>query len=132
VQAVVARAELALGRPRDARARFEALAARGFTDIPRNLRWTGTLVEIAHLCAELEADPRALRALLEPYAAHHAVLPMAICYGGPASYALARLAELQGNRREARELYAAALSACAQIGAETTRARIAHHTAGAA
>ena len=54
VQAVVARAELAAGRARDARARFEALAARGFTDVPRNLRWTATLVEIAHLCAELE------------------------------------------------------------------------------
>ena len=130
VQAVVARAELALGRQRDARARFEALAARDFADIPRNLRWTGTLVEIAHLCADLEADEeaRALALLLEPYAHQHGVLPMAICYGGPASYALARLAELHGNRREARERYAEALASCERIGAEPMRARIARHT----
>jgi hypothetical protein len=42
---VVARAAEA-GRHRDARARFEALAAHGFGDVPRNLRWTATLVEI--------------------------------------------------------------------------------------
>jgi DNA-binding winged helix-turn-helix (wHTH) protein len=134
VKAVVARAELEAGRSQDARARFDNLAARGFADVPRNLRWTATLVEIAHLCAELEAEESAaaLHALLAPYADHHAVLPMAICYGGPVSYALARLAELRGRRGEARELYRAALAACQQIGAESTRARVARHASRAA
>ncbi len=119
----MARAELAAGRPRAARARFETLAARGFTDVPRNLRWTATLIEIAHLCAELEDGERAgpLAALLAPYTDHHAVLPLAICYGGPASFALARLAKLRGLRDEARELYDDALSACERIGAEAMR-----------
>jgi hypothetical protein len=134
VKAVVARGELEAGRSQDARARFDNLAARGFADVPRNLRWTATLVEIAHLCAELEAEESAaaLHALLAPYADHHAVLPMAICYGGPVSYALARLAELRGRRGEARELYRAALAACQQIGAESTRARVARHASRAA
>jgi len=134
VQAVVARAELEAGRPKDARARFDDLAARAFADVPRNLRWTATLVEIAHLCADLEAGERggALEALLAPHAHHHGVMPLAICYGGPVSYALARLAELRGARREARELYDEALVACAQVGAETMRARVERHAGRAA
>jgi DNA-binding winged helix-turn-helix (wHTH) protein len=134
VKAVVARAELEAGRPHDARARFDELAAHGFADVPRNLRWTATLVEIAHLCAELEAEQQAdaLHALLAPYADHHAVLPLAICYGGPVSYALARLAELRGERGEARERYDEALAACAQIGAQTVRARVERHAGRAA
>ena len=127
VQAVVARGELIAGHTRSARARFEALAAGGFTDVPRNLRWSATLIEIAHLCAELEDGERAepLEALLAPHAHHHAVLPLAICYGGPASFALARLAKLRGRREEARELFADALAACESIGAEATRERVA-------
>lgn len=134
VQAVVARAELEGGRAKEARARFDDLAARGFTDIPRNLRWTATLVEIAHLCADLEAEEAtgALEALLVPHAHHHAVMPLAICYGGPVSYALARLAALRGARREARELYADALRACTQVGAETMRAHVELHAGRAA
>ena len=126
VQAVVARAELATGRPREARARFDALAARDFLDIPRNLRWTATLVEIAHLCAELEDTTRAgaLVALLAPHAHHHAILPLAVCYGGPASFALARLARLRGLRAEASERYGDALASCEAIGAEAMRAHI--------
>jgi DNA-binding winged helix-turn-helix (wHTH) protein len=128
VEAVVARAELACGRAREARARFESLAARGFVDVPRNLRWIATLIELAHLCAELEDDARAgaLVALLSPYAGHHGILPLAICYGGPASWPLARLAALRGMRHEARALYADAAAACEAIGAETTRLAIAH------
>jgi hypothetical protein len=131
VHAVVARAELATGRPREARARFESLAARGFIDVPRNLRWTATMIEIAHLCAELEyaSQAGALMALLAPHAHHHAVLPVAICYGGPASFALARLADLRDMKSDARALYDDALSACEGIGAEAMRARIARELA---
>jgi hypothetical protein len=131
---VVARAELEAGRPRDARARWDLLRARGFTDIPRNLRWTATLGEIAHLCAEIGDDERAgaLAAQLAPYAQHNAILPMAICYGGPASWALARLAKLRGQRREARAHQQDALAACERIGADAMRARIARDAEGRA
>ncbi len=134
VKAIVARAEIEAGRPHAARARFQELAARGFADTPRNLRWIATLVEIAHLCAELAAKEQAgaLHALLAPYADHHGVLPIAICYGGPVSYALARLAELRGARDEARERYDEALTACAQVGADTLHARVARDAGRAA
>jgi DNA-binding winged helix-turn-helix (wHTH) protein/transcriptional regulator with XRE-family HTH domain len=125
MHAVVGRAELAIGRRHAARARLALLAANEFRDIPRNLRWTATVVETAHLCAELEASEHAaaLTRLLDAVADHHAVLPLAMCYGSPASHALARLAELRGDRRAARARYAEAIAACSRIGAEPARLR---------
>jgi hypothetical protein len=129
LSAVVGRAEVAVGRAHDARARFEELAKDDFAGVPRNLRWTDTLVECAHLCADLGAAERAdaLRVLLAPYADHHGAMPIAICYGGPVSYGLARLAELRGHHSEARGLFDDALAACDAIGAAAMRAQVAHH-----
>jgi DNA-binding winged helix-turn-helix (wHTH) protein len=129
LKAVIARSELAVGRTLDARARFRELAARGFRDVPRNLRWTASLVECAHLCADLEdaAHAAELEALLAPHADLHAVMPIAICYGGPVRYALARLAALRGARDEARALYRAALVACEDVGAAAMRAEVSIH-----
>jgi hypothetical protein len=81
------------------------------------------------LCAELGEAERAdaLRALLAPHAHHHGVPPLAICYGGPVGFALARLAELSGAEDEAHELYDEALEACRVVGARPTRARVALH-----
>jgi hypothetical protein len=126
IQAVVGQSEAAAGRTRDAEARLAGLAAEGFADVPKNLRWTATLIELAHLAADLEAETpaRALAKLLAPYADHHAVLPLAVNYGGPASFALARLAALRGERAEARSLAEDALAATKLIGAEPMRARI--------
>jgi tetratricopeptide (TPR) repeat protein len=129
VQAEVARAHAALGQPREARALFEELAARDFADIPRNLRWVATLGEIAQLCADLDDRARAetLCALLAPYADRHAVMPLAILYGGPLRFSLARLAETLGRAEEAAEHYAAALAACEAVHADPMRARVALH-----
>jgi len=129
VKAVVARAQAALGNTREARALFEDLAARGFDDIPRNLRWTATLNEVAQLCADLGDRPRAerLRGVLSPYAERHAVMPLAILYGGPLHLALARLAELLVRADEAAEHFDAALAACEAIHADPLRARAAFH-----
>jgi DNA-binding winged helix-turn-helix (wHTH) protein len=126
VQAFCARALVAVGREAEARAFYEDLAATGFERIARNIRWHGTLVEVAHLCAELgDADrARALVALLAPVEHHHGVLPMPICYGGPVARCLARLHELLGRAGEAEELYAEALDACEALGARPMRARI--------
>ncbi|MGH2898761.1 MAG: hypothetical protein ACRDMZ_08825, partial [Solirubrobacteraceae bacterium] len=125
----VARARLASGREREARVLFDALAHANFADIPRNLRWTATLVELAILCAEL-GDParaKALRELLAPFEQQHAVMPIAICYGGPTKYALARLCETLGRRDDAIALYEEARSAVAALGARPMQARIALH-----
>jgi eukaryotic-like serine/threonine-protein kinase len=129
LKAVVARAEVAAGQATDARARFRELAARGFRDVPRNLRWTATIVECAHLCAELDDSAHAaeLEALLAPHGDLHAVMPIAICYGGPVCYALARLAALRGARDEARALYRQALDACSALGASALRAEVSIH-----
>jgi len=48
------------------------------------------------------------------------------------SYALARLAELRGARDDARERYDDALAACAQVGADGLRARVARDAGRAA
>ncbi len=126
VQIVVARARLALGREAEARALLDALEG---ADVPRNLRWTGTLVELAHLCADLDDAARAksIAALLEPVEDQHGVMPMAICYGGPVRYALARLHETLGRRDDALALYEEAASAAAALGARPVEARVALH-----
>jgi tetratricopeptide (TPR) repeat protein len=127
VQAMVARARLALGREAEARTLFESLARDGFADISRNLRWTGTIVELAVLCAELDDAKRAqsLQKLLEQVEHQHGVMPMAICYGGPVRYALARLSETLGRREDAVALYEDALAAAGALGARPMQARIA-------
>lgn len=125
-QAFVARALVALGRNDDARAVLDELAARSFEGIPRNIRWHGTVVELAHLCVELGDAERAatLRALLLPIAREHGLMPLAICYGGPVSRALARIAETLGEDDEAQDRYDDALGACSDLGARPTLARV--------
>jgi tetratricopeptide (TPR) repeat protein len=127
VQAVVARARLTLGREAEARALLASLAREDFRDIARNLRWTGTLVELAVLCAELDDASRAksLLSLLEPVELQHGVFPMAICYGGPVRYALARLCETVGRRDDAIALFEEALASAGALGARPMQARIA-------
>jgi hypothetical protein len=123
--AVVARAEAELGRP-EAGARFAELAAKGFDAVPRNIRWLSTMVEIAHLCADLGDAERApeLEALLRPAAHLHGVLPVPICYGGPLARAMARLVALQGRLEEAVELLEEARAGAEALGARPMEARI--------
>ena len=132
MSAVVARAEVALGREAEARRRYEEIVAPGLAAIPRNLRWVSTLTELAQLCADLGDTSRAgeLEALLGPVASLHGVLPVPICYGGPVSHALARLAALQGRLDEADELFEEACSAAEALAARPTLARLlAEHAA---
>lgn len=125
VRAFGTRALVALDRKDEARAIFEELAAPGWDAIPRNIRWTNTVVEMANLCADLGDAERAesLTELLRPVAHHHGVLPLAISYCGPVSRALARLAEVTGRLDEAGELYEDAIEACAALGALPMQAR---------
>jgi len=127
VQAMVSGARFALGREKEARAQFDALAREDFADVPRNLRWTATLAEIALLCAELgdAARAKSLREMLTPMEHQHAVMPIAICYGGPVTYALARLCETLGRRDDALALYEEARVSAAAVGARPIQARIA-------
>jgi DNA-binding winged helix-turn-helix (wHTH) protein/tetratricopeptide (TPR) repeat protein len=129
VGAVVARARLALGREDEARALFESLARESFLDVPRNLRWTDTLVELAVLCAELDDAARAkpLQELLAPVEHQHGSMPIAICYGGPVRFALARLCETLGRGDDAASLYEEARASVESLGARPALARISLH-----
>jgi len=127
VRTMVAHGQLALGRESAARAHFEKLAAHAFVDVPRNLRWTATLVQLALLCAELGDPERAkpLHALLAPVEHQHGVMAIALLYGGPVRFALARLCETLGRRDDALTLYGEAHAAAEAMGARPTLARIA-------
>jgi len=122
----VLRARAALGRIEEARELYREVMAGGPEAIPRNLRWTATLVELGHACADL-GDSEGAKALIDaltPFESHHAVMPMVVCYGGPASWALARLHELRGNAQDADDLYREALEATAALGARPTEAHV--------
>jgi DNA-binding winged helix-turn-helix (wHTH) protein/tetratricopeptide (TPR) repeat protein len=125
LRAVDARIDLALGREAQARAALAVLAASDFDDVPRNIRWTRTLVELAHLAADLGDASVAARlvALLTPVEHHHGVLPVPICYGGPVARALARLLEVLGQGDDALALYESAHESAAALGARPARAR---------
>jgi tetratricopeptide (TPR) repeat protein len=126
IKATLARAELAAGREAPARALFEQTAAARFTDVPRNMRFLRSVVELAHLCADLGDAERAkpLCDLLAPCERQHAVMAAPVLYGGPVSFALARLALLQGRADEAAELLEVALRDCDELGARPFRARV--------
>jgi DNA-binding winged helix-turn-helix (wHTH) protein len=126
VQAQVARSLAALGRAEEARSFHAELVAPGVETIPRNIRWHDTIVEIAHLCADLgdEDTARSLVALLTPVAHHHGVLPLSIYYAGPFTRALARLHETLGHEGEAGALYEQALAASAALAAQPMQARV--------
>jgi DNA-binding winged helix-turn-helix (wHTH) protein len=126
VQFFVARTLVELDRRDEARRLYEDLACAGFEKIPRNIRWHGTIIEAANLCADLGDADRApsLRALLLPVADMHGVMPIAICYGGPVNRCLARLAETAGDGDEALHRYDEALAACTDLGARPARARV--------
>lgn len=126
VRALLARAYLQRGREDEARALFESLAGGDFQDVPRNIRWTRSVVELAHLCADLgdAARARPLFELLAPVEHHHGVLPVPICYGGPVSFALARLADTLGRPEDASDLYADAREAGEAVRARPTVAAV--------
>jgi hypothetical protein len=90
------------------------------------MRWTGTAIEIAHLCADLGDVERAegIARALEPVTDQHAVMALPILYGGPATRALARLRKLQGHRAEADALFREARAAAEALGAGPMVTRI--------
>ncbi len=124
--ATVARARLHAGDREGAEALWQRLAEPGFAAVPRNIRWTRSIAEIAHLCAEIGASGAAgeLIALIEPRADQHACVPIPVAYAGPLRQALGRLYELVGNRERAAEVFALALQDAARVGARAARARL--------
>ena len=75
-----------LGRMDEARAEFEALAAAGFDDLPRDANWLIGVTLLAEVCGALGDGERAeaLYALLEPYAGRNVVVGRAATCNGAA------------------------------------------------
>jgi tetratricopeptide (TPR) repeat protein len=105
---------------------WNELARFDFADYVRGIRWIGTMVEVAHLCADLGDTNRAetLIPMLSAVEPLHGVLPMTIVYAGPVSHCLARLHENLGDADTAIEYYEAALEAVVRLGARPIEARI--------
>jgi hypothetical protein len=68
--------------------------------------------------------------MLAPIEAQHGVHALAVCYGGPVAFALARLAALLGRTDDAEALAGEALASAEALGARPMRARIALALAG--
>jgi tetratricopeptide (TPR) repeat protein len=90
----------ATGRPAEAQAEFDTVAASGFADIPRDGDWMIAITLLADLAYELADRPRAqlLYELLAPYEQANVVIGIAVvCLGAAARY-LGRLAAATGRR----------------------------------
>lgn len=116
----------ALGHRADAAVEWEALAAGGFADVPRDAGWMAAMVLLSEVCAMLDDAPRArqLYERLAPYADRNATLDVHVCYGAVAHY-LGRLAATFGEERLAEAHFAAALQRNVAMGATlwATRSR---------
>jgi DNA-binding winged helix-turn-helix (wHTH) protein/tetratricopeptide (TPR) repeat protein len=126
VQTWAGRALAAVGRVREARMMLEDLGSVSFERIPRNIRWSATIVEAAHLLADVEAQDRAedMLRVLEPVADRHGVLPVLIAYAGPVRFAIGRIHALLGDLDAASDALDAAASSCEAMGARPMLARV--------
>lgn len=126
VLATSARAAIRLGDETQAWGHYRQAVDEGLGAIPRDIRWTRSMVEVAHACADLGDEPQAeaILAELRPVRDHHAILPTPICYAGPVRWAEARLLRLQGHLGEACHLLSDALRDARVLGARPAEARI--------
>ncbi|MBY0274944.1 hypothetical protein K2Z84_06365, partial [Candidatus Binatia bacterium] len=117
-----------VGRRDDSAREFEALAASGFAEIPRDTSWLVAVSLIAGVCADLRDRPRArlLYAMLAPYRDLIAAARPAIVGLGPVSTMLGRLAGVLGEWDDASQHFERAVIIAERMGARpwATRARV--------
>lgn len=121
-----------LDRETEARAEFERLAARDFSDLPRDILWLVMLTVLAETCVFLGDAPRAalLHDLLLPYQGRNLVLANALACMGAASFYLGILAATMGRYDPAEASLQEALAMHERMGARPWVARTAHAYAG--
>jgi hypothetical protein len=114
------------GREGEARRELEHLAAKGFTDFPRDNVWMVAMSMLAELCEGLEDAERAahVEALLEPFAHRNVVSPEGI-FGGPVTRYLALCAAARGDWDMARAHMRAARTAAERLSLGPTLALLA-------
>lgn len=117
--------EMELGRTDAARAQLEALAADGFTVLPKDWLWHGSMLELAWVCAGLgdQAIARCLYDLLSPYADRLGLLGFAIVALGSTHHHLGLLARTFGDFETAISHFRRARTANESAAARPARAR---------
>jgi hypothetical protein len=117
----------ALGREAEARSELEVVAAREFSDFPRDMFWLPALAQIAEVAAELGDGDRAetLYGLLAPYASRSTVVTVAYC-GGPVSRSLGLLASVLCRFDHAARHFEHATQEAERMGAAAWKAHAQH------
>jgi len=128
VRSMLARTHLANGDRAAAEAIWNDLTASAgeFPAVAPGIRWTNSMVELAHLCADLRDHKHAepLIRALAPVEHHHGVLPVPICYGGPVAHCTGRLHALLGERDPAERAFTLAIEQVRTLGARPAEARL--------
>src|SRR3954451_23254012 len=114
-----------LGRPDEALAEFEQVAAGGFAAFPHDANWLIAITLMAEVCGALGDAARAaeLYRLLEPYAGRNVVVGRAATCNGSASRLLAILATAQGSWELAERHFEDAQAMHSAMGARPLHAR---------
>ncbi|HUG14780.1 MAG TPA: AAA family ATPase [Thermomicrobiales bacterium] len=109
---------MVLGRPVEARAEFERLARRDFTDLPRDLAWLFTVAELVEVCAYLGDARRAaaLYELMRPYERWNVGSNGVVC-PGPVSHYLGLAAGTLGRWDDALAHFQTAAALARRMGA---------------
>jgi tetratricopeptide (TPR) repeat protein len=113
------------GRMAEARRELDALAARDFAELPRDLVWLTSMALLAETAALLDDGPRAavLHEQLAPYGDRCIVIPYGIACFGSASRPLGLLASTLRRWPEAEQHFEAALAVNRRMGARPWVAR---------
>ena len=105
-----------------------ALSRDGFSAIPADMFWLGTMCMLAECAAEL-GDVElgaALKVRLDPYAAYNAQIGLSVMFG-PVHGFLGRLGALLGGDEFARRQFEMAIDRCTILGAQPALARVRCH-----
>ena len=113
------------GRLDACRREFEALARRGFQQIPKRMDWAVTMAFLADVAALLGAEEEAdtIFRLLQPLRGRSLVLGLCVANWGCASRYLGGLAHAMGRDADAAELFLEAIKVDDRVGARAWAAR---------
>jgi tetratricopeptide (TPR) repeat protein len=110
---------VAEGRPEQARADLDALAATGFSALPQDSEWISSLTAVIWSAVILNHQPTAavLYPLLLPHAGRFGVDGIGAVCLDPVDHLLGALAEILGRHAEAMAHYEHAAAMCRRLGA---------------
>lgn len=125
LRASVALLDFGCGREQEARRAFEVLAAKDFTDLPRDEHWLTTLGFLTDVCSLLGDRRRAaqLYALLLPFAERPMIHDLHRTSSGSVSHYLGLLAAVAGDADQAARHFEDALRMNERWGARPALAR---------